>query len=97
MPSKKAGGTPVAEPITAGFVLEADETTVPLFAEGVLAEFDSFEAGADCVCAAFVIPHERENAILVCGPTAPYPVVFGEPDATMPFDACHACTAASVC
>ena len=33
----------------------------------------------------------------VCGPTAPYPVVLGEPEETRLWLACQACTAVCVC
>ena len=40
--------------------------------------------------------HESPIAALVFGPTAPYPVVAGEPDETMWWSLCHCLTAACV-
>jgi hypothetical protein len=43
-----------------------------------------------------VAPAHDANVASVLGPTIPQPVVWGEPDDTMPCADCQACTAAVV-
>lgn len=52
--------------------------------------------GADVTMVGGVVPHLLAIAARVFGPTAPYPVVAGEPLDAIPCWACHCCTAFSV-